>query len=434
MPKQKYIISPLEHGLATEFPSIHIPGTWSPAMQNVKIEQHSLKKRWGYDVADRSLGATKSVYVIAVYQQSDGDRFTLYLTDTDLIQKETGASDTWSYKTRTYTTGLITNITGAVVTGNASALFQTAETAGTIAVGDYFILDTDHTADQEEDTEWGTIASIDSETQITLSASYGGTTGAMSEAYKIRHPYSLPANGRWTWATVDDKFCFTNGSTNVQSWAGSGYAADLNASVAIKARYCIEYANRLFIADYGTTRDPYMVGWSKEGDPTDWTDSTAGSLAMLETEDYITGLGKSGGNLLIYKRDNIHIYGRSGIATSPIESAPGNQVRGIGCVAPYSIVEVLGTNAFLGRDDFYFMEGDTPAHIGKELVRYDFFNQVSESELENVWGFVNTVANEVVWMATTTSGQRGFAWNYINKEWSVYSFFNEIMGAGRGAV
>lgn len=347
MPKFKYTISPLEHGLATEFPSPHIPGTWSPSMENVRIDQHSLKKRWGYDTADRSLGSTSTVYVIAVYQQSTGTRYTMYLTDTDLYRKDTGG---------------------------------------------------------------------------------GGTQTSVGSGYTI------PTNERWTWAVVDDKFCFTNGDVNVQYWGGSGTATDLNAAVAIKARYCIEYANRLFIADYGTVRDPYMVGWSKEGDPTDWTDSTAGSLALLETEDFITGLGKSGGNLLIFKRDNVYIYSRSGEATSPISSTPDMQVRGIGCVAPYSIVEVLGTSAFLGRDDFYIFNGNYPENIGKDLVRYNFFDQVSETALENVWGFTNTVANEIVWMATTTSGLKGYAWNYVNKEWSVYSFYNTITAAGRGAV
>ena len=452
-------------------------------MENVKPEQHSLKKRWGYDEEDRNVGSTKSVYAIAVYQKSDGDRWTLYLTDTDLIAKETGTDDTWSYKTKTYIGGNIVDITDAVVTGGdihvvGTALagsitarstitmdwhddldttaglagridatssvmgafsvfdFEDAVGAGKISEGDFFILDDDHTADQEEAEHWTAISSIDSGTQITLASNYGGTTGAFDpgEGYKIRHPYSLPTNGRWAWATVDDKFCFTNGNINVQYWNGVGYAKDLNAEVAVKARYCIEYANRLFIADFGAIRDPYMVGWSKEGDPTNWTDNTAGQLALLETEDYITGLGTSGGDLIIYKRDNIHIYSQSGDAFSPIYTTPTNRIRGIGCVAPYSIVEVLGTNAFLGRDDFYVINGGQVDGIGRDSARYNFFEQVSDTELENVWGFVNTIANEIIWVANTTSGQKGYAWNYITKEWSCYDYYHEIRGAGRGAV
>lgn len=433
--KYKYIITPLEHGLATEFPSIHIPGTWSPSMQNIKIEQHSLKKRWGYDTADRSLGSSRTVYVIAVYQLSTGTRYTLYLTDQDLLAKETATDYTWSYKTRTMTTGKVTDITGAVVTGSAACLWKAAETAGTIAAGDSFILSDDQSPYVEPDAEWAEIASIDSETQITLTASYGGTTGAMNADYKIRHVYSVPANERWTWAVVGDKFCFANGNENVQYWGGTGYAANLNASVAVKARYCMEYANRLFIADYGATRDPYGFAWSKENDPTNWSDSTYGEADLLETEDFITGLGKSGGDLLVFKRDNIYIFSQSGSATAPIATSPTNRIRGIGCVAPYSIVEVLGTSAFLGRDDFYIIDSGTPQAIGKDLSRYDFFNQVTETELENVWGWSNTVANEIVWMANTSSGLLGWVWNYISKEWSIYKFgAATITAAGRGAI
>jgi len=400
------------------------------------VDQHSLRKRPGYDTADRNLGSFRTVYVIAIFQKSNGDRWTVYLTDTDLIAKETATDKTWSYKTRTYTTGLITDITGAVVTGDADCVFATAKTNGLIAEGDYFILDDDHTSDTEEDPQWETISSIDSETKITLSTNYGGITGIFDpdKSYKIRHLYSVPTNERWSWAVVGDKFCFTNGDVNVQYWGGSGYATNLNTTVAVKARYCIEYANRLFIADYDSTRNPYGIAWSKEGDPTDWTDSTAGASDLLETEDYITGLGKVGGNLLVFKRDNIYIFSRTGSATSPISSDPTSRIRGIGCVAPYSIVEVRGTSAFLGRDDFYVFNGDTPEGIGRDLARYDFFNQVSESELENVWGFVNVATTEVVWMANTSAGLRGFAWNYINREWTVYAFADTITGAGRGAI
>jgi len=174
--KKKYVISPLEHGLATEFPSVHVPGTWSPSMENVRIAQHSLVKRFGYDTADRSLGATKTVYAVAIFQLSTGTRYTVYLTDTDLIRKDTGVGETWT---------------------------------------------------------------------------------------SVGSGYTVPTNERWTWAVVGDKFCFTNGNVNVQYWTGTGSAADLNASVAVQARYCIEYANRLFIADYGATRDPYGVAGSK---------------------------------------------------------------------------------------------------------------------------------------------------------------------------
>jgi hypothetical protein len=402
-------------------------------MQDVKIDQHSLKKRWGYGTADRSLGSGVTVYVIAIFQQSDGDRFTLYLTDTNLILKETATNKTWSYRTETYTTGTITSVVDTTVTGSATAW----DTSG-LAAGDKFIVDSDHTIDEEPDSDWATIASITDATHLELTASY---TGSGTGTYKARKVYGVPTNGRWAWATVNDTFCFTNGSVNVQKWTGTDYATNLDATYAVKARYCIEYANRLILADIvdtdGMTRLPYTIRWSGEGDPTSWdsgTDATAGEADLLETEDYITGLGKVGSTMVIYKRDNILFASRTGNSNTPFSIPQSEQIRGIGCIAPYSIVEVLGTNAFLGRDDFYIINANQPEPIGRDTIRYNFFEQVSDSEVENVWGFANTLDNQVIWIANTTAGKRAYAWNYVQKEWSIYNYSADITGAGRGAT
>lgn len=77
-----------------------------------------------------------------------------------------------------FSDGQITDITDEVVTGDADCLWQTAETAGTIAVGDFFKTDSDST--------WLQISSIDSETQLTLSAATASGTGD----YAIRTSYT----------------------------------------------------------------------------------------------------------------------------------------------------------------------------------------------------------------------------------------------------
>ena len=101
---------------------------------------------------------------------------------------------------------------------------------------------------------------------------------------------------------IENLFIFGSGGDNVKYWGGGAtYAADLDSTYAIKARYGIPYANRAFFADYGTTRDPLGILWSKEGDTDDYTDSTAGSGILIETKDFITGLGVVGSDIVIYK-------------------------------------------------------------------------------------------------------------------------------------
>jgi hypothetical protein len=305
-------------------------------------------------------------------------------------------------------------------------------TASGAAALDKFIIDADHTATSEIDTHWGTIGSIGSDTQITLSPAYTGaaTTGSC----KLRKIYTVPTNERWSWAIVGDKFCFGNGNIPVQYWAGSGYAADLNAALALNARYMTEYANRLFLADVDASgiRSAITIRWSKEGDPTDWTDSTAGELDLMDTSDIIMGLGKVGLNLIIFKADNTYIYTRTGTATDPISLAAFRP--GVGCVAPYSPTSFLGTTAWLGRDDFYVMDGDQPASIG-EKIRTKFFSEVGDTEIKRVWGAANRFANEVMWVAETTTGQQSvYVYNYKWKEWMVNQYPSMVTGFGTGAV
>jgi len=404
--------------------------TWPT--KNILLDQHSIQKKPGYHTADRSLTAGDAVQTVAIFQLKDGTRNTMFLNGADLMKKETSGSNTWSLKTAAYTTGTVTNITGAVVTGD-STVWST-----NLAAGDKFVLATDLTAAVEPDATWATILTVDTNTQITLTASYGGTTGAMSETYVGRKIYTTPSNTRWQHAIVDNQFCFTNGNTNVQAWSGAGYAADCDTSasgaVAIKARYCKAYANRLIIADYGSTRDPLGLAWSGEGDPNTFNssdDTSAGSNIFIGSGEYLTGLGVVGGGLIVYLRESIILGSRTSVSTAPIRFP--RQRPGIGCIAPYSIAEYMGRNAFLGSDNFYEIRADVAEPIG-DGIEDKLFDIVDNTEAEKIWSYVDTDLNIICWFASTSEGQFAFVWNYKSQEWSAFSFADEITAAGRGAL
>lgn len=287
---------------------------------------------------------------------------------------------------------------------------------------------------------WASIASSsDANKTITLDANYPGTTGAFGtdKTGYVRHIYTMPANHRWSWCIIDDKLVFTNGNTIVQYWDGSANFAttiETSPSVAKQAHYCIEYVDRLIIADYGTTRNPVLIAWSKNLDPTDFTDAaggTAGSAELQGTEDYITGLGKVGGGLVVYRRGSIETWGATGQSTAPIYRV--NVRRGIGCVAPWSIVEADGTNYFLGRNDFYKMRGHYPEPIGAK-IRGKFFDIVEWTEVERVWGQHYDLRNEIEWVANTNEGKFSFVYNYRLREWTMNEYAGDIVAAGTGAI
>ena len=424
---EKYMVRPLEHLLDLSKTTINSGalGAGWPTL-NMMVDQNRVQRRWCYTLF-RAAGAGRPILGAYAYKFGSTD-VSLVLTDQDLLLIKTGAGETFSYVTDTYTTGTVTSVTDV----NPSVVTGATTDFTAVAAGDRFILGDDHSVNVEPDTNWGTIASVTDADTLTLTAKYTGTVdpAVSGEAYKIRRIFSAPPAGeRIQVAAVAEKFLFTHRNINVQQYTGTGYTSDLNSVSATNAKYCIAYANRLWLGDMMVTgtRKPFRVMYSKEGDPTDWTDASAGAIDFIETGDRIQGFGVVGNYLFVYQDNGFHIGQRTGDSVTPVIFPEFK--RGIGVKAPYSIIHYMSTNAFLGRDDFYIINGDEAESIG-ERIRYKFFDMVSDAELQNVWGAHDVFHRELQWYANTDEGQRCFAWNYKTKEWGVYAFANNIKFSG----
>jgi len=394
---------------------------------NVRVSSRRIERRWDSEIF-RTFDDTETIQAIPVFRTNAGVTYTLALTETDLVKLMGGTDETYQYLTQAWVNGTVSDVTGTAVTG-ATADCQWFDTSG-VEAGDKFILDDDHDEAEEPDAHWATIESVNSNTSITLSAAYTGA--ATSGAYKIRKIHSVPSGERWQWASVAGRFCFVNGDVQGQYWNGTDtYATDINTTYCNQARYCVSYANRLVIADMyhpdDSARNPWLVRWSKEGDPTDWTDSTAGFNEFMDSEEPITGLGVAGTNLIVFKKASYHVGYRTGEATSPL-TFPSHK-KGIGLYAPYSIVHVAGTVAWMGLNDFYFMNGDQAEPIGGP-IRKKFFDLVADDELASVFGVNNSRFNEILWVASTSAGQYVFSYNWKEKAWTTYQFSSNLTGLG----
>jgi hypothetical protein len=427
--RKKARIKPLAHIYGLDQAPMNaspLTGQW-PCM-NVMISSNRVERRWDHEV-NRTFASGDNIQAVPIFRTNTGTTYVLVLTDTDLVKIMGGSGETYQYLTQTWAAGTVSNIVTTAVTGT-DANCQWLDTSG-IAAGDKFIMDDDHSAAIEPDTHWAQVASVASNVGMTLSAAYTGSD--TSGTYKVRKVYSCPVGERWQWASVAGKFCFVNGSIQGQYWNGTDtYATDLNTTYCNQVRYCASYANRLITADMyhpdDSARNPWLVRWSKEGDPTDWTDSTAGFLEFMDSEEPITGLGTSGANLIVFKKNSYHIGNRTGVSSTPIEF-PGGAKRGIGLYAPYSLVHVGGTVAWMGLNDFYYLNGDTAESIGGP-IRKKFFDLVADDELETVFGFNNARFNEVLWVANTSAGQYVFSFNWKEQAWSTYQFSNTVTGLG----
>ena len=442
MPRKRFFFRPMQKGIDTRYPSMHMDSSFANwPSKNIFIDEYSIMKRPGYDTADRSLGYDTEVQQIVIYQLKNGNSFTVYLTPDDLCVKQTGAAETFKYYTPQYVAGNISDIVNdGGTSGGARITGSTTIWSTNVAVGDFFIIDSEWAdASKEVDADWYVIDKVSGNTSIDISTNHDNPFTGGTVSYTIRKAYSVPNNERWAYALVDDQFFFACGGNNLQVWDGSSSLAadgDTSASgmVAINPRYCIEYANRLVIADYGSVRDPLRLAWSAEGDPNTFNasdDTTAGSNVFLETESYITGLGKVGTSLVVYKQEALIFGNRTGIATAPIRFSKDRP--GIGCVAPYSIIPFMGKNAFIGREDFYIIEANIPKAIGG-AIRDDFFRTVGKTEAKKAWGYHNADDSTLNWFASTSEGNFSFVWNYVTEQWTVFQFNDDIRSGGRGLV
>ena len=415
-----------------------LAGQW-PCL-NVTVSSNRITRRWDHEVY-RTFNSTETISEIPNFRTYDGTQYVLTLTANDAAKiMGSTTSDTYEYITNSYTTGKITNITAdtpSVVTGSGTNWL----TSG-LAAGDKFIVNGDFTttAAMEPCANWATIASITDNNTIVLDGHYAGTHGALATVdYRARKIYGnvdgTPGGNRWQYASVAGKFCFGNGYDYMQVWTGSGYATDLDTTYCNQVRYCIAYANRLVTADSydldSVKRNPWRLRWSKEGDPTNWTDDTAGFNDFIDTEEPIMGLGVYKDNLLVFKQTSFHIGLRTGQATSAL--AFPSQSKGIGLYAPYSIVHAGGSVAWMGVDDFYFFNGSDAEPVGTP-IRKKFFDLVSDDEAKAVFGINNLRYNEVLWVANTSSGQYVFAYNWKEKVWSVHKLSSDLTALGGAGI
>lgn len=432
MAYNKYLIRPVQHGLDLSKPSLHMGiGSSEWPSQNFEVIPNGFRKRGGYkSFRNMNIGTDferTEVQQIIYYHELDGTQHMIVLTDQDACRIEDDG--TWSFITPTYTTGTATATDG----GPTGSYFTGTDTlwVANAAAGDYAILDADHTTTTEPDTSWAKITAVDTNTKISFAAYYGTT--AADGSYKVRNVYTVPTNERWSYAVVNNALYFTNGDTPLQKYSGTGTASTVDATYANKARYCISYANRLILADLDSSIGARManrIAWSKNADPDDWTDSTAGTNDFVDTEHFIMGLGKIGETLVVYRENSVIFGTLTGVSTAPIKFS--RERHGIGTLSPYSIVEFEGKNAFLGNSDFYILEQDYPIPIG-EAVRRKFFDIHNETEIKRAFGYCHKPKNEIRWLATDKSGiRRCWVWNYKYNEWYQHVYNFSISCGGRG--
>lgn len=147
-----------------------------------------------------------------------------------------------------------------------------------------------------------------------------------------------------------------------------------NIAGSPSATFVCVYKERMFCAD-GT----HTIYWSKIADPETYT-SPNGGQANVDTYDAepIVGLATCGSSLLIFKEDSVARFTGTENTTIQIDKDTEGVAKGVGCIAPGTIVALEDSVFFLSDRGPYIANENGVLPIGQkieaELASWDHLN------------------------------------------------------------
>ncbi len=378
------IISPTM-GLKEDYPSILLKEAWTPDCSNVifeKGEVHRAKMRlreFSYHFPDNINGIDQ------FWKDSSDEWWLIVMTKRDIAYRDK-VNDRFVFLNKLYTEGTITILeeTPKVVTGNGTAWEENLKAGDFIKIGAGNI----HTG-----SDWYEIASVDSDTQLTLVSDADACSGS---AYVARKTFNGYENDYWQFVTFNEKWIATNkGIDNIIVWTGSGQVSDL--ACPYKAKLLFTFENRLILGytiESGNNY-PFRFRWSALGDETIWSGSEydAGAATVSEGDGTLTGFANLQGFMVIFKERSIIK------AWNVSDASVFNKklvVNNIGCYAANSIIETNTGIYFYAPDNtFRKFTGYSWDVISDEVE--PIVKDLNPEYEQNIQALYNEQFNQIMW-------------------------------------
>jgi hypothetical protein len=378
MPKQpsSTVLGP-NLGLYFDRPSLAIPLSGLQAGNNFRIKNgklSSLNLGWTR-FSDFTLNGP--VVLIDNFFLRNGAQRLIFATLTDLyLYSELG--DDVSFITPQYTTGTVdvSNANPAVV--SAASGSPTWDASG-IKEGDQITFGT--AGETDPAATWYTIDSVDSDTQLTLTAAVAGSP-LTGQDYTIRRLLSGEVDNSFDTATffnaydtvsmvTEDRWYCTNGVDPIIRWNGTDTAATYLeiADLGFTCKNLTVYQNMLI---YG-----HILDSSGEALTTTIINSNPGEPENVSSglsEQFVTHSGVDPINALLQLGDNLVIYAqRTAVLCQfvgdPLVLAFRVAISGIGPVNGKLIADFGDFHEFLGPDTQYRFDGVTLQEQGFQIWR-----------------------------------------------------------------
>lgn len=324
------------------------------------------------------------------------DEALLFATNTDIYLYHPD-SDTVSFLTPTYTTGTAA-ASGTTVTGTGTT-WETGITAGDqISFGS--------ASENDPDATWYTVATINSDTSLTLSASAGTIADG---PYTVRKIFHMPDTGYWAVDTFvndgetgDDLWFATNGTDPVVTWNGNDATVTLHPELGFTCKTLATYSNMMIYGNltYGGTFQPQSIVNSDVGLPLHAGDVGTGlseQFVVYNNTDEILNMLVLGDYLIIYaERTIIPIQ----FVGDPLIFTFRVAISGVGPISPDAIADFGDFHEFIGSDAGYVFDGvtlkETNSHVWRDILRQtdplrrgQTFGHFDEEQGDLIWSIPN---------------------------------------------
>lgn len=234
------------------------------------------------------------------------------------------------------------------------------------------------------------------------------STSAWADVSKVGG-YTISVEEQWRFAQFSDTFIALNINDNIQAFTlgSSSVFADL-AAAAPKARYATTIRDFLMVLNTNDATNgarPQRAWWPAIGDPTNWPTLGSATAASLQSDaqDILGDFGWGTGLVAnVGPADGLVFFEKAVFRTMYIGAPdifgfyPANGVRG--CPVPGSIQRTEIGTIYLGPDDFYLYDGNSPVGIGNQKIAKSFYSDIDQGFLTRVSSALDPI-NKIYYLA-----------------------------------
>ena len=299
-----------------------------------------------------------------------GVQHLIFGTTKDLYQYDE-ILDVATFITPRYDTGTVEVTNGSAVVTGVGTLWDTSDNT---KVGDEF-----HAGDAAEDDPtvvWYTILTVDSDTQITLTANYDEASAGPGIDYTIRKLFTADIFDYWRTETFpdaqpadEDEWFATNGIDDIVKWNGVTTQVTLLDTIGFKCKELARYKNMMIYLnltlDSGDVL-PFSIRNSAITFPENVTTLEAAEFVVHDGVDPIVGALPFGDNLFIYSERSITLVQFVGTG---LLFAFRTGISGIGPLNGRLIADFGDFHEFLAADSQYRFDGISIFEIGLHVWR-----------------------------------------------------------------